>query len=1502
MVILVKKYKWAAMSTYPGENTNLPKNLLAVISHLPLNHLVPKDGLSAAVDSSLTISLSESTPIFNGTKDMDNLLDQEEGICLNTVADEENDKLVFKSPNLLINYKNEARTEKHLLNGLSPLAKKCLELTDCVFEDVNLSSKNIHKNTDRTKRQFPENGKTAEGSLLNIIENGTNKKSKIGSSVAVSSSEYSKQYVTDFINILEYIGAADQTEFRRNDFENWINLEGDSFILSENMISKLHITLKNVMSTPSSCKEIDVENLLKLLEILVENIKVASSNIKSGVDGAILNRISHSSCILIFMIFLLEKEDRRFSKEDYILEPIRFISDSFESGRDSSKDSETMKTQLISLYGSVSLIPSLIEKRPLLDDELISKLVYLFSSMLMSDDIESSVSIQIQPYKDNLKSVSKMVLILLFKKFPDQRELLVEELLSNVEKLPTKRIQKRLRKVQADVFVTDFTITIISLLENLNSFQSCNSITGEESNTVDLFKERYVSDHNSLECFSNQITDTIFQRFIETPSKYRHSLENYVQDLTALLRLPNWSMSQYLLNSMMKKLLLIFNLKNQQSANVETICLQVLGTIGASIFDIRCATLPNQGNNLIQLCNYPDAIPQYFTSFRKCIHFVASCSDRESSREFLWQQRLGTLLKLWEYDEKVEEGEKREDDEDSKVTKLIRKEISYNSGLLLENSSKYGNMDFSDIESDYCSVLHGLQLLKLYEPYLNVVLSLLGSEKIKIRSTAIKCLSMLAGRDKGILSSPMVKETIEKALIDSSASVKDAILDLVSIGSSSIDFYRQINMNYDHESVLVRKHVMKINKTIYDESETRSIKVFVACRILLRTEDEEDTIIDMAKQILLERWISTIVEEQSLEKQAEVCDGVISVMSGVANADEKCAQHFEWFLNFFLLNRNMHSSERYDNVFQCLNKLTDTLVQYIVEVQGTDSKSDGQKKKRTDYLNLLAKFSDTSVSFITKDHIVALYPYLLSDASSDLHYYILLVFKNTFEKTANFKQKFLYDVETTLLSKLPRMNVREIDQAMPLVWKVSKQRGDTSRVTRACSSCFQHLNPYIKQANTNVNISVEGKLQRLLYLATGFARFCNFGIQSEKPQFVNDDESVYAYVAKCLLVLSKVGIPYIIRRITIKNLAQLCCAHPKLFNSKRILELLDEEFESGHIEVKLVLLESLYDFFTLEERKSIRKVGVNSSVSSNKALKAKLLKEKKTETINDGICSALVTRFLKNVLRICLSENIKNSLVAVRLLKLILQHGYTNPSHCIPTMIALVGSTNNYMSYVATGVLNDLFERYETMVFGGISQGIKTALEYSKTLEKSSFYKNDIFLNNLKAIVSKGKKNSSKYSKIILKVLKVNFDRIMNAQCENDTRDFILFLLANLSKFNFTSQGELGFFLKEIDLESEQFHDSIIDKISEATNGDVEDGLINAIIVQKCLQEFRLYVVQLYGVKIDFVSNDMNDCEISSKQLTAHKSPKIPFVPILDQILGDSENKKHFADCYVKER
>lgn len=1470
------------MSNFPGENTDIPKRLLESLDAQPLNHLVPKAGLLDIIEPTVKASITPSREAF--PVPLHEIVNQPQGINLNP----QKSKYVFRRPKH-ISDPVQSGSDGHMLDNLSPLARKCLAATMCEVNSNDIQFKTESQTKQAEKHKLESTDQKTVG--FNLETNS--KKMKVETSISVNRAALAKRYIEDLIAFLDDVQTDSLKEMRN--IEYWSALPNNNFVLTEECIAKIQISMNNVLAAPSQDKNAATKRLIKLLDILAVNISLAQNVEIEGSQKQMLNRIAHASVSLIFTVFLMEGDDKRLSLERYLLTPLDFVGNSVKKIKQLLSDQESLRNELVLLHQSVLLLPSYISRRPFLDKGLITKLIYTFTDLVMDNELEEvSNTLSLQHCKENLKSESINILVALFAKLPDQRELIIEELLSNAEKMPTKRVQKRLKKVESETYVTDFTRTILLLLEHVNCCDFVKNCLISQPNLVTTVAERHIEETRFLYGFCDQLTESIFDRFMKSTSSYRHILENYVQDLLVLLPFPQWSVTQDLLTSMTKKLLMIFDPSNPQPTSIETICLHLLGSIGLAMFQIKCGTKSEKASNLVKLFNSPDLLPSFLESFEKCSEYIVALG-RESANEYLWHKKFGILLKLDEYGSGI-------DGQAEGQTPLAYAEIKH----LLEKSTSIRKtmtkLTLSEVQGDYFSILHAFDLLKLYEPYLKLILSLLGKDKVKLKSMAIKCLSMLATADQNILNSSMVKHTIGKTLKDSSASVKAAVLDLISIGSSYLQYYQQLNMNYDDESVSIRKQVLKINGSIYDMSKSLDIKTFVVSKILLKIEDEEDNIIEMARKMLFERWILPIKDEENLlNQQSQFCNDILVVMSSVATMNAKCSQLFEWYLNFFLLNKQLHPPNTYGRIIESLKKLTDHLVEQVVELQSIDTPEQNTIIKQK-LLILLSKFADCSASFITKDHIIALYPYIISDEKSDLQFHILHVFNNTMQNLSNFKPKFLSDLETTLLSRLPRMNAKEIGEAMPLIWCVAINRKDLGRVTKACSSCFQHMSPYINKANKNPeSIALESKLQRLIYLSAAFARFCKFSNKDVKPIYVQEDEPVHEYVAKCLLLLSRQGIPHVIRRISIKALTQLCGDHPKLFNSKHILSLLDEEFESSNLDIKLVILESLYDFFVSEERKSIKQTGVNISVSSSTVPEKHVSKKKKLESISgDGVCPSLVTRFLKHLLKICLSEDIRSSLVAVRLLKLILQYGYTNPSHCIPTIIGLVGSTNDYLHKIGIEVLVELFERYETMVFAGISQGVRVAIEYSKTLEGKNYYKNSKFLEHLQTVIGNNKKNSVKFFKSLSRVLNIYFGQIVGSRTDEETKEGILFLTSNISNVKFPTQYELVLLLKSVDLESAQLEEAILDHFEQnGISNTCEEKRMNSIVTQICLQETKDFLVTLYGLKADVLS-DAEESELKSKILSPLTS-QYSFEDKLGLLIAQSNDAK-IVHTYVSER
>ncbi|CAB4253937.1 similar to Saccharomyces cerevisiae YDR180W SCC2 Subunit of cohesin loading factor (Scc2p- Scc4p), a complex required for loading of cohesin complexes onto chromosomes [Maudiozyma barnettii] len=1483
------------MANFPGENNNdVPKRIVNAISKRPINHLIPKDDIISINDLHMHPTINLATEIPGGLFRNDEITNMIKSEISETTEPSNKDLLELKfiyPQHIKLTEKKNHDDQSTLMKDLSPATLQYMNSRKTHVDashivQTSTVSEIVNKKVVLTEEEtsFPEN----------ILSEQPSKKTKLSTNVSLNQESIGLQYMKDFEELVKIL-VADTNDEVEGSTELWYSLGKDHFILTEFCLKKIITVLQNISKIPQIWPKLNVQNLIKLLNLSTENIRLSREYINLDFDTNMLKRIGFLSINVTFTIFLFNIEENRLYLEEFVLEPVEFLTECSDFSQDTqNKDDEEM----IQLFdNTLSLIPKYILQKPHIDDGLVTRLVYVFSSLLMEETSQSGSNTIINTTLGNIKLTCSRVFISLFEKIPNQREFIIDELLSQMERLPQKRLQKKLARLDNNSFITHLSLTILEMLETINYYDYIQSILAVDNNIIEVLNyHKKVSSEQILQYIDRTI-DFIFNKLIHHLAKYRHCLENIVQDLTNALLCGTYPVAENLLSALVNKMLDIFGSSRKYNANIETTCLQQLGHIAGITFDIKRQTKVHEANNLIKICNYPDMLPQWLGSFSKYVSYIKKYTSRSSAFYFTYCMEMNSLLKLYDLMKDT-----TSDQQETKIT------IFNAVNTLIHDTTEQPTAITSEtVKYHYYSILHSFELINLYEPYLKLVLSILDEDKIKLRSVAIKSLSVLITKDNNVLSSPMVRTTITDLLRNpTAASIKDAILDLVSIGSAYIRFYKEININYDSDSLQVRRHILRINEKIYDETIDQETKIYVFSRVLMKIEDEEDNIIDIAREIILGKWILILTDLRNLpEKEYETCYQIIQIMSGVISLSEKCSDLFSWFLNFYLLNDEYHSVRRYTEIKDNLKIITNNLVQMIIELQAKDIDDNDINPEKQKLLNLLSLFSDSVVPFISKDHIIGLYPYMVTDARSNLYFHILHTYKNSMQQLTNFKPKFLFELETTLLTALPKMTVKEIDEAIPLAWCVARQRNDFGRLLKACSSCFTLLNPYVNLANNNLHkLSLDSKLQRLLYLASGFARFTNFDTTVIHISYVPDGEPVYEYVAKCMLIFSKGDIDHIIRRIAIKNLTKLCGNHPRLFNSKHILKILDTEFKGKNLDIQLVILESFYDFFVQEEKHSLRQTGETSYMSSDKQRKKRTKMNQRTEFLNDGICTALVARYIQNILRICLLTEFKNALVGIRLLKLVLEYGYTNPSLCVPTVVALLSSTNTYIKKITINLFTMLMEKYETMVYSGLPKGVLLAIKYATDCNTTEYYKNDQFLLLLQRNMTTSKGSIAKFNKRLLNTVDMLLGACLNETTMNENVHIVLYIASNISTMRFQDQHELLIFIRKIDTKYEQMkeiaysHGKMAMETPELLiNFPAKSKLRNIIVATVIFEKLKLYLINLYSLKEDILLYDeIQEDDLKGRPAVLNKNILQPLQNIINDIILKFEDDEALID------
>lgn len=1471
------------MTSFPGEHDPVPKRLLEALPNQPLLYLVPKAKLASLISSeySLKIEISDDQSLLanNITKSMDQLDIPPPESIRNTyytkdAADELN-KIIYKRPIYIAkqsrNMISKDENNNNLFSNLSPLAKKCLEeISPNIKQGYHIDEAHVVETLQR-KRKMEDILDTD----IDLTHKFKHDKIVMSSGVSVSETTIAKQYLDNLIQLLEHIRSEMDGKSFTN-LERWININNSNICLNERTLQHIELLLKNISSVPEVNNKLSLNDLILILDLMIQNITICTTTVLSNKKKERITKIIATLSInIIFSIFLLKRSEREIYMEKYAIIPIKYLSNFVTEIKEKSALKD-LHNELVLFTNSIQHLPCYIRQNIYLDDGLLTKLTYVFTDIIVDSTVTFNVSASDQYCWNNIKNLSCEILVAIFQLVPTQRLFLINEFLSNIDKLPSKRVHKKIKTVAKDRHVTYFTECLMRMLQCINALENLNTVNGETKDIIDKFKKKNIEQEKQLSNFIGHINESIFKKFLQNSTKYRYIMETYILDLIALFRLPNYYIASQVLSSMLGKLLDVFD-SASTSPVVEITCLLILGQIGSALFDIKLNTLPQQDNNVVKLLNYPEYIPQFLESFQRCLVYIANNNSQESSYKYFQGKLLEKLIRLHE----LNTDSNNISNIDNYIDRIIR-QVPFND-IVSKNV-----LSLEDINNDYCSVLQSDELISQYDTYFHILLTMLDSSKIKLKSTAVKSLSLLVSQDSSILSNPMVKAAITQVLVDNSAaSVRDAILDLLNAGSCYVEYYKQININFDDDSILVRKHILKINEQIYTECDDLEIATYVAIRILLRLEDEEDSIVENAKNVLLKQWLLSFHNSDKLDtNEGKIIEQSIAVIAGVVSADTKNTEVFEDFLNFYLLKKEVHPPQQYNQIIKNLHTMVNVLVQEIVNLQAQNSSDDKQKANLQCHFKLLALFADAIEIFITKEHIFDLYPYMLSEEKNGLHYDILHVFNKTLQKSLILKNSFLENIETDLLKQLVRLNTKEIDEAVSIIWQAASQRNNKTRIIQACSSCLIHLNPYIiAAAKSKEKYQVDNKIQRLLYLITSFARFCLFDSTVDRLPFVDKKEGLPEYVAKCLLIFSRNSMPHDLRRTSIKNLIRLSGTYPKLFNSRHILNMLKSEFKSNRLDIKLVIIEALLEFFSIEEARSLRQIGLVGRMYSNRRTKEQ--NAHMSSPKNDEVCFALSNKFINDILDMCLFPITDESVTAIRLLKLIVKCGYINPSKCIPHSIALLASNQKIITHTAIGIVTELLEQHETMVLNNISKGIVLAIDYSKTLFNGVYYRHNMFLNTLQNIFLVDKKGMNKFHKYLDKFINFQLSDAMSIDSNFVKMSSILFLSTNIAKLKFCYQTHFFSIIKMLDFTEEQMRDNILEVLKNNREEDWDIVTLKlSIIIQYVLKDLKNYLLDKYGYKLSILDSLFeNNPRDDGKPMPAEKEDCGNFVETVDNIV-----------------
>lgn len=789
-----------------------PKDLIDGLSNNPLSYLFPFQQLAPQAAIIPLPAVSVPDIITGASPEMDRLkhaLDSAPELARELAEDDfgseemkeilkmEVDSLRFKKPSIKLKEVPNPRLpfyEEYVLSSLNsqinlskpPIKVKRGKLMykpedEHVMDDFDFTLQRM-----APKRSLQENVSFEETEM-----GRTEKRPKISYDLAA------------FIELLESQG----TSF--NKF--WIELAEDQSVLSDEALNRIDESLRNTpsgeLSVDTLCK---VESLMhKSLGTCIEKIQISdlttrdeSTILKTGI---VLSGLK--CCAIILTILNMAREEKVLYVDSHlksIIELVYTVCDDFICPFYSLFDDSDIEAGCYACTILVSqLIPQLSQYvwRGHVDEMVVTRLEYLCMRVVFQDLSLARRNQQMAGAAELLQQVCVSLLCCIFEKFLDQREFVLEELMTNMEKLPVNRMAFKSFKIAVESNVVSVSLISIFLLDLLSTFtievgdcgfmreyQPDEELPSEMQNILQNCEQKWTD----LTGCCNYLSSVLVNRIL-TGGTWKSHFELLLEDLLNLMYIPQYCVSETLLYSIMRTLMYIC----QEKGSAEL--LEMIGVIGSRIVDIE---------NNCHLELYEKVLDEHKAPalFLKALHYL-SAENSVTSR---------TVLKA----------------------------------IVLPSA------DSSQQTGQYSQLLGSWDLSHLREPFFQLITKFLDHPKVKTRSRAMKMLNAIVSKNSKLLRLPAIQNCISTHLVDSSSLVKDATLDMVSNyieldPAIADELQTKLCQLLCDGSISIRKKAIKVmsGKMSLVSKETR-IAMFVA--LLGKQNDEEDSVTDLAKASLLD--------------------------------------------------------------------------------------------------------------------------------------------------------------------------------------------------------------------------------------------------------------------------------------------------------------------------------------------------------------------------------------------------------------------------------------------------------------------------------------------------------------------------------------------------------------------------------------------------------------------------------------------------------------------------
>ncbi|KAI0220125.1 Sister chromatid cohesion protein 2 [Massospora cicadina] len=712
-------------------------------------------------------------------------------------------------------------------------------------------------------------------------------------------------------------------------------------------------------------------------------------------------------------------------------------------------------------------------------------------------------------------------------------------------------------------------------------------------------------------------------------------------------------------------------------------------------------------------------------------------------------------------------------------------------------------------------------------PILSRILVLMESPIQKYRSKAVKALAAILEASPEAAASPRIQQSIVPRLLDTSPAVRFNAVDLIGRCLASRpemlqQYYAIVRERASDTSTSVRKCCIKILYEISKRADPPTLAE-ICCKLLSRTQDVEATVKALALKCLQTIWFSPpegyelpaeggaalndtqavrlealppAVREQLLGRAKMIVDMIASLSN--PTADYVVSR----FIATSLEKPEPESAiQHWSNCAVVARLLVDCLFHHLVRL---DASSDKVPVAICNVMNALVAFGTTGGLLVPLKHLSALLPYLkgslqatqCEDQMNMNH--ALKIYNLALPRIEHQPTPLLTEVESILVSRISNIAAAVLPAAIKCLCRVAfLLHTRKTRLFKAYATCLIKLKEAREDLQGGKPLEKVNFTARLLLIVGLIGRYIDTNPSKGDPgELINTEEHIDDMFELLFYFTDRSRMPKALVAAALQGLGDLAISYPKLFLRKAYRDWLVSILASDDIELKRRLLEALENYLNQEpsdlapEGSSLKPKGDLAGLACD------------SEDLREAsICSSIVQTLLPAINQSILSDPTFVQLKGLQVVGLVLDQGHINPVLCVPMLVTLQTEADKVLEKAACEIYTRAERKFPSLFHSRNLEAIQTAFAYHRRKDPNVIPRGyravpgeahpKALLHFLYKHIQPQPSRREEFFTSVLKFFDFEGSKPI-------TVEFLKFLVENLATFDYASPQELHSLFKKI--------------------------------------------------------------------------------------------------------